>query len=216
MNIVPRCVAAPVLLFIAFNQFGPGHYDGLTIKVDERADTKPDPPKEIIIVHVVRMTRRETHNCHPKTRKYSTTCLCPCYNNKRGCSHNCKCKFCENPLGKRNLEESLPGARKRPRHNWQIPVLSSASFALQEGEILNHGSRSLLEFFILEEILSYCIKHKTPMIPNDIEIIYNAVVELCTKQENSLPLSELSLEKVNTFIREHEHNAQLFEALCVT
>jgi hypothetical protein len=26
-----------------------------------------------------------------------------------------------------------------------VPVLSSAKFALQEGEILNHGPRSLLE-----------------------------------------------------------------------
>ncbi len=59
-----------------------------------------------------------------------------------------------------------------------MPVLSSAAFALQEGEILNHGSRSLLEFFILEHILNYCIKHDSTMIPNDIEIIYNAVVEL--------------------------------------
>ncbi len=42
------------------------------------------------------------------------------------------------------------------------------------------------------------------MIPNDIEIIYNAVVELCTNQENR---SIFSLEKINTFIREHEHNA---------
>jgi hypothetical protein len=41
------------------------------------------------------------------------------------------------------------------------------------------------------------------MIPDDIDIIYKAMVELCTKQENSLPLSELSLEKINAFIREH-------------
>ena len=217
MNIVPRRVAVPVLLFVAFNQFGPGHYDGLTIKTDNE-DKESDTPKQIEITYCTcgKNDRKGSTYCHPKTRRYSTTCLCPCYNNKRGCSENCKCKFCENTFGKRDVDKSLPGARKRPRHNWQLPVLSSAAFALQEGEILNHGSRSLLEFFILEQIFSYCIKHKSPMMPNDIDIIYNAVVELCTNQESSLPLSKLSLDKINTFLREHDHNAELFESLCVT
>ena len=217
MNIVPRRVAVPVLLFVAFNQFGPGHYDGLTIKTDNE-DKESDTPKQIEITYCTcgKNDRKGSTYCHPKTRRYSTTCLCPCYNNKRGYSENCKCKFCENTFGKRDVDKSLPGARKRPRHNWQLPVLSSAAFALQEGEILNHGSRSLLEFFILEQIFSYCIKHKSPMMPNDIDIIYNAVVELCTNQESSLPLSKLSLDKINTFLREHDHNAELFESLCVT
>ncbi len=153
-HIVSRCVAVPVLLFVAFNQFGPIHYDGLSIKADNEGN-KSDPPKQIKKANYCTCGKNDKKGstyCHPKTKKYSTTCLCSCYNNKRGCSGNCKRKFCENPFGKRNLEKYLPEARKRPRHSWQMPVLSSAAFALQEGEILNHGSRSLLEFFIIIRI----------------------------------------------------------------
>ena len=47
MNIVPRHIYAPVSLFIAFNQFGAGHYDGLLPAEDPKLVETSQLPKEI-------------------------------------------------------------------------------------------------------------------------------------------------------------------------
>ncbi len=211
IEILPRHVAAPVALFLAYNQFGPGHYDGLSTKVES---AHISPPMEINTSCCTcgKSDKKNTH-CHPKTRRYSTVCFCPCYNSKKGCSPQCKCKSCDNPLGK-HVNES-PSARKRPRHNWQIPTPHSATFAIQAGESLNCGSRSLLEFFTMEEILRHCIRREIPTTSDNITIIYNAIVEVSTHEMN-LPLGAMTVDKISTFLREYEHNRKLFQAQCIT
>ena len=82
------------------------------------------------------------------------------------------------------------------------------------GESLNFGSRSLLEFFALEQVLNHCIERGIPTTSDNVAVIYNAMVEVCV-QEKNLPMGEMTLNKISTFLREHEHNLKFFKALCL-
>ncbi len=53
INISPRAVTNPTPIYLAFNQYGTGHYDGLVENTEI-----PSPPLENSIVHVVKMIRR--------------------------------------------------------------------------------------------------------------------------------------------------------------
>ncbi len=81
------------------------------------------------------------------------------------------------------------------------------------GKRINRGSRSLLEFFAMEQVLNYCMKKE---IPASSVIIYNAMAEIVTQYENVLPLSEKSVSEVETFLREHEYNLTFYKTLCIT
>ncbi|SMN12541.1 hypothetical protein SPBRAN_1617 [uncultured Candidatus Thioglobus sp.] len=96
INILPREVANPVTLCIAYNQYGPGHYDGLTVNEKESDAVSQDAPASRCTCG--KNDKSNNTHCHPKTHKYSTVCYCSCYNSKKGCSDYCKCKSCDNPL----------------------------------------------------------------------------------------------------------------------
>ena len=138
IHIVPQHIANPVTLFLAYNQYGPGHYDGLVIKESSSEVTTVATVASNKICTCGKSDKTKNTHCYPKTRKYTTVCFCPCYNDKKGCSDHCKCKSCENPHGKRGLIES-PLKKKRRRHEWQIATQRSSTFALKEGETLNFG-----------------------------------------------------------------------------
>lgn len=68
----------------------------------------------------------------------------------------------------------------------------------------------MLEFFALEQALSHCIKNDISTTTNNIAIIYNAMVEVVSSQDCALPIGEMSLDKIDTFLREHEYNREFF------
>lgn len=85
MNIVPRHTCTPVTLYVAFNQSGAGHYDGLVPA--EEVET-PQLPKDTNASCCTcgRSDKKNNTHCHPKQRKYTTVCTCSCYNSKISCS----------------------------------------------------------------------------------------------------------------------------------
>ena len=66
------------------------------------------------------------------------------------------------------------------------------------------GSRSVLEFFVLEQVFRYCIENDITTTANNTTTIYNAVVELEILQDCTI--SAMSLNKLSSFLREHEYN----------
>lgn len=212
INISPQEIAASTPIFIAFNQYGPGHYDGL---IENSTLPPASVPLETVTISHCSCGKNDKKNgshCHPKTQKYTSVCLCPCCKSGVGCSDNCRCKSCNNPHGKRTMTEQPP-SRKRPRHLWQKSVQSSAKFALQLGEHLNHGPRSLLEYFAMEQVLNHCKMQEISETSENILIIYNAMVEIVQLYDCALPLGEKSVSEVETFLREHEHNLDFYKAL---
>lgn len=106
-----------------------------------------------------------------------------------------------------------PPSTKRPRHSWQNPVPSSAKFALQVGESINHGPRTLLEFFAMEQVLNYCMMQE---IPENIATIYNVMVEIVVLYDFVLPIGKKSISEVDKFMREHEYHLDFYRTLCIT
>lgn len=213
INILPRQSIAPVSLFLAYNQYGPGHYDGL---IEEDATLTQhggtQPLQNAIASHCScgKNDKNSKTHCHPKTHKYTSVCFCPCYNKKIGCSDHCRCKSCSNPIGKRTTVDHPP-AKKRPRHIWQKPMKSSANFASKAGERINPGSRSLLEFFAMEQVFSHCINKEISSTAENIV----TMVRLVVSHGCVLPLGEKSTSQVETFMREHEHNLYYYKTLCI-
>ena len=62
-------------------------------------------------------------------------------------------------------------SRIRQRHPWQITMPKSGLLALEEGEAVKMGPRSMEEFFVLEECVSYCAKECIDINADNIHII---------------------------------------------
>ena len=74
----------------------------------------------------------------------------------------------------------------------------------------------MLEFFILESIVKYLVQEGISLLPENIQVIYNTLVELLHTTENQLPVGTKDVGDINTFMREHKLNLQVFQALCLS
>lgn len=106
--------------------------------------------------------------------------------------------------------------RKRHRHEMQQKVSKGVIFANEEGENVSIGPRSMLEFFILESILKYCLQEGIKIIPENIAIIYNAIAEILDTTYTQLPIGSKTLSDIQSFLREHDHNLEIYRALCIS
>lgn len=96
----------------------------------------------------------------------------------------CRCKNCKNPEGKKPDTGSSARCRKRLKHQWQVPIPKSGVFALESGEAVETGPRSLQEYFLLQQCIGYCQQECIENSPGNILLIYNTLVDLSRAQEN--------------------------------
>ena len=145
------------------------------------------------------------HHCTPVVTKYSTTIRCKCVKSGRGCSQDCRCKNCGNEFGLRpNIVD--PPKCKRPRHVMQRTIPKSVVFSLQQEEDITSGTRSILEFFVLEGIIAHCKDENIEQNPENVQTIFNSVTEIATSFKELLPTGDKSQEQVKKFLEEHSHN----------
>ena len=204
--IKPRTQMVSVPVMVAFNQFGPGHYDGVV-------------PKDMILgVNSTRCScgrndRSGGTHCHEIKCKYTTISRCPCMKGGNACTEMCKCRGCGNPLGR--LTRDTP-KRKRNEHAWQTYKLtSSANFANSKSENLTNGPFSKAEFFLLENIYCYCIDEEIEITPKNIHKIYLKIVASETANLDSISVSNSrSVSEIEKFIKMRKKNLRNFEQLC--
>ena len=125
----------------------------------------------------------------------------------------CQCKKCNNPNGKRP-EESLRKSRKRSRHPWQTTIPKSAVFALEEGESIKTGSRSVPEFFLLDQCLAYCRRENVDSTPENLHVLYNTLVDIAKATYDDLAVNSKELKDIKTFLEEYNLLKSKFEAFC--
>lgn len=77
------------------------------------------------------------------------------------------------------------------------------------------GPRSILEFFVFECSIKYCLNEGIDATPNNVRIIYNTAAELFDTFDDELPIATKNIEEVEQFLREHEHTVDVFKALCL-
>ena len=143
----------------------------------------------------------ETSHCVPISSKYTKTIRCCCLRNKRMCTSLCRCKNRDNEYGRKPGD--LEPRRKRQRHSHQI---SAVLFGLNLGEEINCGSRSILEFFLLEGVYEFVTSQDLQESSNSMSLIYNAIADVAGSFEEKLPIGEKSVQDMNTFLREHDHH----------
>lgn len=144
-------MASPHPIYLAFLHFGPGHYDAVASEM-----TQEDS---------VTVISAGSCNCGKKTSKGNAcsfslnkyTCRCPCYNAKRSCSQDCKCKGCTNSFGVRPAVKKVGLKRKRLPHEAQLTQLKgkkTARFMEDIGEPTIAGGLSTMEFLVICSIIA--------------------------------------------------------------
>lgn len=212
LNFLPRHVSVQFPLFLAYTQYGPGHYDAIVTTSLPTLAPEQERATATKCCTCGKNDKTEATHCHPKVKKYTTVCNCPCFKDSRACSDYCKCKFCKNPHGAHDRSQVR---RKRPRQAWQQCIPNSYSFATALGEDIERGPRSLMEFFALEQALSHCLQNGIQDTAENVSLVYHTLAEVASGFEKTLPFGRLSLERVSKFHREHQHNLKLFESICI-
>lgn len=204
--ISPQCQEEKVKvpLMVAFSQYGPGHYDGVVPK-----PTIPESVGNIKCSCGKNDTNDANHCCEIK-HKYTSTCRCPCKRNGRGCTSECRCKNCMNPLGQRPLTD-IP-KRKRFKHDWQQHrSMRSIDLAELKQEKIVSGPFTKVEFFLLENILSYCVDNDIEVMCENIHLIY---MQVMSAVKNEIPLCPRNVNDIEQFLEIHQKIVTNFKLLC--
>ena len=135
----------PINLYLAYNGSGAGHYDGVKMSTKMTLNNKCKCG--------INKTNDASHNSctnENKTSKYKSRC--PCLRTGVGCGGNCRCINCNNPNG-RKLEVAPPPltCKRTVPHKMTLPT--SKRFALDRRETLSTGKWSILETFLLKDII---------------------------------------------------------------
>ena len=83
-------------------------------------------------------------------------------------------------------------------------------------EKIQPGSRTVYEFFILEEVVKYCIQQCIEVSAMNIHIIYSAVVELARGLDIVHSLRPEDENDIGTFLKKHTHIVGSFKSLSLS
>lgn len=213
IHIPPRQIKCGEPIYLAFTSTGCGHYDAVLKRdnIQQESTASANSPDKFCTCG--KNAKSSTNNCVPILTKYTTTIRCWCLRNEKKCTELCRCRSCDNQYG-RQPGISQP-QRKRLRYSHQIPVGKSLIFGCEQGEDMNYGRRSTLEFFVLEGVLGFLNDCQNPVdIMSTILTIYNGICDIACSFEEKLPIGKKNMEAVKTFLREHDHNLNAFAVLC--
>ena len=147
-------------IFLAYNQFGSGHYSAITPAV--QADPVQETTTPAVLQSSCEVVLAKGCTCGRKLVKGTPcsfdinqyTCRCPCYNEKQACQGICKCKNCANPFGTKPKNEAKKVGQKRKREPHQgqsVPLKGKKSsiFMRDVGEQVTTGGFSTIEFLVV-------------------------------------------------------------------
>jgi hypothetical protein len=98
---------------------------------------------------------------------------------------------------------------------YQVNMMKSSAFGVTEGEDPSIGTRSVLEFLVLEGVFEFLKVHfEDTADAGNILILYNAIVDIANSFEEKLPIQPKDSAHIATFLKEHQHNLDSFTALC--
>jgi hypothetical protein len=205
INVNPDHMSVPLPVFVAYNHSGCGHYDAII--TEETSLPSAAPHKGC---HCGKSkSDRSQGSCWPMKTKYTEIIRCPCLRGKKACSTTCSCKNCKNPK-----PEPSTKSRRRSKHQWQVPIPKSGVFALQSGEAVETGPRSLQEYFLLHQCINYCQQECIETSADNVLLIYNVLAR--AQEHVNLVINVKKQADIEQFIREYETLKSVFESLCVT
>lgn len=223
INIAPRVCKASLLLYVAFNQSGAGHYDAVSFKhhtpLPSNITTPSHPPRGEI--NTSRCTCGKGNKHYSTTQccailqfKYTTSIHCPCLIAGHPCTSACSCHNCANPKG---IRPSINSRVREPRkkHAWKLKSTKSILYVHQEQEQLLPGPRTQLEYLLVSQILTFCRRYQMDTCLDTVQKIYLSCVELSQILDISQPLGPKTIEDVSKIVDEYERYRKVFEATCI-
>ena len=198
--ITPRTQKVKIPLMLAYTQFGAGHYDAVMAKMQ-------DTSTRTHFCSCGKDDKTQQTHCQETIRKYAAIIKCKCLQNKSGCSDACRCRNCSNPCGKK--EKMFKHPRKRYHHEWQNHTHeNSVTFAKSRKEDILTGPFSILEYFVLANIVDSCEDNGLETDAPTILSIYNQVVSI---NSDINPRKQPDIEH---FMQLHKNNLTIFSQLC--
>ena len=81
---------------------------------------------------------------------------------------------------------------------------------------MNPGSRSALEFFLLDGVCDHVshIEGDCDNLVDTITVVYNTIAQIAGDYEDHLTIRTKTPVDVATFLKEREHNLTVFTTLC--
>jgi hypothetical protein len=111
INVLPRHTVASFPLLIAYNQWGADAVAMVNLSDQQEKvlstlqQQQQNDCETTTFCTCGKNDKAGKEHCHPTTKKYTSVCYCPCFKANSRCSSHCKCKRCNNPLGKNILTE---------------------------------------------------------------------------------------------------------------
>ncbi len=115
----PRSYSVHAPIVISYNQFGAGHYDGVSYINKDQIHKNVRSQKMMCKCGV--NDKEKIDRCCPSTQ-YGNRC--PCFKKSMGCSKDCLCKHCGNPCGKKPTM-SVKGTRTRHQSKLRLTHLNN-------------------------------------------------------------------------------------------
>ena len=200
---------------IAFTQFGSGHYDGVLPKKKPTEESIEAEQCNDCMCNCGKNDKTIASHCKEINYKYTTLIRCKCLKKTHACKESCKCKNCNNPLGKK--PEVNKRKRKREKHDWQTyQYKSSTEFANEKNEILAFGSTTVEEYFVIENILLYLNDDQLHIEPTsqNILIAYNQILPYANHLHPMVPIRQQTVEQFEKFLVLRDKKLQIFASLC--
>ena len=186
------------VIFIAYTDCGPGHYDSVIFKEPLDISLSLDH-REIKCRCGVNIKDHGYSSCKNSEEKHSK---CKCLSAKQSCSSTCGCKGCQNPYG---VRISL-GKRKRQCHDWQKLDLSSS---IDRRQALADGGWSMLESIIFVHVIDHLECNEADTSTKQVCLsFYNQLVDYAQLQQSSVILpskSVLRKKSKNQFVSKIDH-----------
>ena len=92
INITPRHLRASVLPYLASNQYGAGHYDGVTLSSTSSRSHAVTSSIQSAQCSCGKNDKSGKTHCQPQVMKYTSVTRCQCYKEQNACTSFCKCK----------------------------------------------------------------------------------------------------------------------------
>ena len=213
--VTPQKQVTSMPIMIAFTQFGSGHYDGVLPKKKPTEESIEAEQCNDCMCNCGKNDKTTASHCKEINYKYTTLIRCKCLKKNHACKESCKCKNCNNLLGKK--PEVNKRKRKREKHDWQAyQYKSSTEFANEKNEILAFGSTTVEEYFVIENILLYLNDDQLHIEPTsqNILIAYNQILPYANHLHPMVPIRQQTVEQFEKFLVLHDKKLQIFASLC--
>ncbi|XP_070567493.1 uncharacterized protein [Ptychodera flava] len=214
ITVTPRSsVPSPNTLYLAFNQYGPGHYDCLVERSDVAEMTKAVEIKCNCGINN-RKGEQEGNCCNSELGRRRRS-RCPCLSRRVPCSRKCRCRNCgnlkpapENSEGKRTRKrvklsgEHILSNSKKLSKDLVAPKLQTQR---QVGE-----TSCVLDFCLLEAIHQSLQAEDLDCTAEALCNRYNAIFQWVQTLTVFIPLAEITLKKVNEILGTQQSKPSIY------